>query len=142
MKIRLVMLGKTQRAECRAMLEDYAARIRRFAEMEVSEMREESAALKRLSFAPGSTVVLLDAEGKPFSTAAFAKWIGTQRDRGTRELMFLCGGAEGFPAALREKATFKLALSPLTMPHELARVVLAEQIYRAFTILAGHPYSK
>ncbi len=142
MKIRLVMLGKTQRAECRAMLEDYASRIKRFAEIELLEVREDSAALKRLSFSAGAELVLLDADGKQFSTAAFAKWIGSQRDRSARELVFLCGGADGFPTALREKATFKLALSPLTMPHDLARVVVAEQIYRAFTILAGHPYSK
>jgi 23S rRNA (pseudouridine1915-N3)-methyltransferase len=142
MKIRLAMLGKTHRAECRAMLEDYAARIGRFAEIELAEPREDSATLKRLSFAPGATIVLLDAGGKQFSSAEFARWLGAQRDRGARELVFLCGGASGFPEALRKKAGTKLALSSLTMPHELARVVLAEQIYRAFTILAGHPYSK
>jgi 23S rRNA (pseudouridine1915-N3)-methyltransferase len=142
MKIRLAMLGKTHRAECRAMLEDYAARIGRFAEIELAEPREDSATLKRLSFALGATIVLLDAGGKQFSSAEFARWLGAQRDRGVRELVFLCGGASGFPEALRKKAGTKLALSSLTMPHELARVVLAEQIYRAFTILAGHPYSK
>src|ERR1700683_2119197 len=140
MKIRLVMLGKTHRAECRAMLEDYAARIGKFSEIELAEPREDSATLKRLSFVPGATIVLLDAEGKQFSSAEFAKWLGALRDRGVRELVFLCGGASGFPEGLRKKAAAKLALSSLTMPHELARVVLAEQIYRAFTILAGHPY--
>lgn len=59
-----------------------------------------------------------------------------------REIVFLCGGAEGFPEALRKQATIKLSLSSLTMPHELARVVLAEQVYRGFAILAGHPYPR
>lgn len=142
MKIRIVMLGKTSRAECRAMLEDYAQRIRRFAEIELVEVREESAALKKLAFPAGATVVLLDAAGKTHTTASFAQWLGKLRDSGSREVAFLCGGAAGFPEAVRELAGTKLALSALTMPHELARVVLAEQVYRAFTILAGHPYSK
>ena len=142
MKIQFVFLGKTRRAECRAMVEDYSARIKRFAEIEVTEVREESAALKRLGFAAGATIVLLDAAGKPQTSAEFAHWLGRERDRGAREIAFLCGGAEGFPEALRRQATTKLSLSLLTMPHELARVVLAEQVYRAFTVLSGHPYTR
>jgi 23S rRNA (pseudouridine1915-N3)-methyltransferase len=124
------------------MIEDYAGRVRRSAEIEITEVREDSAALKRLEFAPGATIVLLDATGKPQTSAEFARWLGRERDRGAREIAFLCGGAEGFPEALRKRATAKLSLSALTMPHELARVVLAEQVYRAFAILAGHPYPR
>jgi 23S rRNA (pseudouridine1915-N3)-methyltransferase len=142
MKIRLVLLGKTRRAECRAMLDDYVARIKRYAEVELAEVREDSAALQRLKFPPSASVVLLDALGKQHTSAEFARWLGRERDRGVREIVFLCGGAEGFPEALRKQATTKLSLSALTMPHELARVVLAEQIYHAFAILAGHPYPK
>jgi 23S rRNA (pseudouridine1915-N3)-methyltransferase len=142
MKIHFVFLGKTRRAECRAMVEDYAARIKRYAEMEVTEVREDSAALKRLTFPSSATIVLLDAAGKTQTSAEFARWLGRERDRGAREIVFLCGGAEGFPESLRKQATAKLSLSSLTMPHELARVVLAEQVYRAFAILAGHPYPR
>jgi 23S rRNA (pseudouridine1915-N3)-methyltransferase len=142
MKIHFVFLGKTRRAECRAMAEDYATRIWRYAEIEVTEVREESAALQRLKFTAGATVVLLDAAGKSQTSAEFARWLGRERDRGARELVFLCGGAEGYPEALRKQATSKLSLSSLTMPHELARVVLAEQVYRAFAILGGHPYPR
>ena len=142
MKIRLVFLGKTRRAECRAMLDDYVARIKRYAEVELAEVREDSAALRKLEFSSGSVVLLLDAGGRQHTSAEFARWLGRERDRGVREIAFLCGGAEGFPEALRKQATTKLSLSTLTMPHELARVVLAEQIYRAFAILAGHPYPK
>jgi 23S rRNA (pseudouridine1915-N3)-methyltransferase len=87
-------------------------------------------------------LVLLDAAGKQFNSRDFARWLGEHRDRGIRELIFLCGDAEGFPEELRRRAQAKLALSTLTLSHELARAVLAEQIYRAFAILEGHPYPK
>ena len=143
MRIRLIFLGKTRRAEIRSLVEDYLARIRRFAPIEAIELREGSAsAARKLEFESGATVVLLDAAGKQLSSEPFAKWLGDLRDRGARELVFLCGDAEGFPEAIRRRATTKLSLSPLTFSHELARAMLAEQLYRAFAILAGHPYPK
>ena len=143
MKIRLILLGRTRRAEIRALVDDYLDRIRHYAEIEITEVREGSdAALRKLKIEPGATTVLLDAAGKQFTSQEFARWLGELRARGTRELVFLCGDAEGFPEALRREARQKLSLSTLTMPHEFARVVLAEQIYRAFAILAGHPYPK
>jgi len=143
MLIRLLMLGKTRRPEIRALLDDYAGRIRRFAELELQELRQDSpAALRRVEFTAGATVVLLDAGGKEFSSEQFARWLGGCRDRGAREMAFLCGAASGFPEALVRHANMKISLSPLTFSHELARVMLAEQIYRAFALLAGHPYPK
>ena len=186
MKIRLVMLGKTRRAEIRALLEDYLGRIRHYAKIETIELRDPSAALRaspsaspfdrassrpagrdaipkhrgaqgkrgpapsgagrgglrQLELGPAATWVLLDAGGKQLTSEQFACWLGELRDRGTRELVFLCGDAQGFPDELRQKAHTKLSLSSLTLAHELARVVLAEQLYRAFAILAGHPYPK
>jgi 23S rRNA (pseudouridine1915-N3)-methyltransferase len=142
-KIRLIMLGKTRRDEIRALLDDYVARIRHFTEIEVSELREASpAALKKLKIEASAALVLLDVAGKQFTSQQFARWLGDLRDRGIRDVIFLCGDAEGFPAGLRASANQKISLSILTMPHEFARVVLAEQIYRAFAILAGHPYPK
>ncbi len=142
MKLRLLMLGKTRRPEMRALLDDYVTRIRRHAAIEIAELRDSQAALRRLSLDPAATIVLLDAAGKQFTSHTFAAWLGGQRDRGARELVFLCGDAEGFPAALRERAHAKLSLTSLTLSHELARVVLAEQLYRAFAILSGSPYPK
>jgi 23S rRNA (pseudouridine1915-N3)-methyltransferase len=143
MKLTLVMLGKTRRPEIRALVEDYAGRIGRYAEIEINEVRDGSpAALRKLKLDSAATVVLLDAAGKQFTSQQFARWLGDLRDRGARELVFLCGDAEGFPDELRAAAKQKISLSNLTMPHEFARVVLAEQIYRAFAILAGHPYPK
>jgi 23S rRNA (pseudouridine1915-N3)-methyltransferase len=143
MKIRLIMLGKTRRPEIRALVDDYMTRMARFAEVEVTELREDSAAaLRKLKVDPAATVVLLDDAGKHQTSAQFAEWLGGARDRGAREIVFLCGAAAGFPEALRRRATQKLSLSSLTFSHELARAMLAEQLYRAFAILAGHPYPK
>lgn len=143
MRIQLIFLGKTRRPEIRALIDDYAGRIRRFVEVEIRELRPESAAsAKRLDAIAGTTLVLLDAGGKKFTSEQFAEWVGSCRNRGEREIVFWCGAAEGFPEALSKRLSLRISLSPLTFSHELARVVLAEQIYRAFAILSGHPYPK
>jgi 23S rRNA (pseudouridine1915-N3)-methyltransferase len=141
-KLRLLMLGKTRRPELRAVLDDYVKRIGRSCPIEVNEVRDGDAARKKLDADRAATVVLLDAVGKNLDSNALAKWLGEQRDRGTRELIFLCGDADGFPDALRQRAQQKLSLSAMTFSHELARVMLAEQLYRAFAILSGSPYPK
>ena len=137
------MLGKTRREEVQTLFDDYVGRIRRYAEVEITALRDSGpSALRKLRINPAATAVLLDAEGKQYSSRQFARWLGDLRDRGARELVFLCGDAGGFPEDLRGRARQKISLSSFTMPHEFARVVLAEQIYRAFAILAGHPYPK
>jgi 23S rRNA (pseudouridine1915-N3)-methyltransferase len=137
------MLGKMRREEVHALLDDYVGRIKHYSEMEVMVLRDGGhSSLKKLKVDPAATIVLLDAAGKQYTSQQFARWLGDLRDRGTRELVFLCGDAEGFPEEIRAKAKQRISLSTLTMPHEFARVVLAEQIYRAFAILAAHPYPK
>jgi 23S rRNA (pseudouridine1915-N3)-methyltransferase len=142
MKIRLLMLGKTRGAEVNAILADYIKRINRSCPIEITEVRDADAALKKLEANRAATVLLLDAGGKTHDSAAFAKWLGELRDGGTRELIFVCGDADGFPDAIRERVKQKFSLSAMTYSHELARVMLAEQIYRAFAILSGSPYPK
>jgi 23S rRNA (pseudouridine1915-N3)-methyltransferase len=142
MTIRLLMLGKTRRAEMRAVIDDYVKRIGRQAPIEITEVRDGDAAIKKLDADRAATGVLLDAAGKSFTSEAFAKWLGELRDRGTREVIFVCGDADGFPAALRERVSQKISLSAMTYSHELARAMLAEQLYRAFAILSGSPYPK
>jgi 23S rRNA (pseudouridine1915-N3)-methyltransferase len=142
MRIRLLMLGKTRRPEIRAILEDYLKRIGRSCPIEITELRNGDAALKRLDADRAATFVLLDAAGKNLDSNALAKWLGELRDGGTRELVFLCGDADGFPDPVRQRALQKLSLSPMTFSHELARVMLAEQLYRAFAILSRSPYPK
>ena len=142
MRIRLLMIGKTRHPEMRAILDEYVKRIGRSCPIEVTEVRDGVAAIKKLDADRAATVVLLDAAGKNLDSNALAKWLGQLRDRGTRELSFLCGDADGFPDDLRQRAHQKLSLSAMTLSHELARVVLAEQLYRAFAILSGSPYPK
>jgi 23S rRNA (pseudouridine1915-N3)-methyltransferase len=141
-KLRLLMLGKTRRPELRAILDDYVKRVSRSCPIEITEVRDGDAALKKLDTDRAATVVLLDAAGKTLDSNALAKWLGELRDRGTRELIFLCGDADGFPETFRQRAHQKVSLSAMTFSHELARVMLAEQLYRAFAILSGSPYPK
>ena len=142
MKIRLLMLGKTRRAEMRVVIDDYVKRIGRHSPIEITEVRDGEAALKKLDADRAATAVLLDALGKNLDSNAFAKWLGELRDRGTRGLIFVCGDADGFPTALRQRVLQKISLSAMTYSHELARAMLAEQLYRAFAILSGNPYPK
>jgi 23S rRNA (pseudouridine1915-N3)-methyltransferase len=141
-KICLLMLGKTRRAEMRAVIDDYVKRISRHSPIEITDVRDGVGAIKKLDADRAATVVLLDALGKNFDSNDFAKWLGELRDRGTRELIFVCGDADGFPDALRERVPQKVSLGAMTYSHELARVMLAEQLYRAFAILSGSPYPK
>lgn len=136
------MLGKTRRAELRAVIEDYGKRIGRHTPIEISEVRDGEAAIRKLARDRAATAVLLDAGGKSLSSEAFAKWLGQLRDRGLREIIFVCGDADGFPAPLRQRVIEKISLSAMTYSHELARAMLAEQLYRAFAILSGSPYPK
>jgi len=142
MRIRLLMLGKTRRPEMLLALGDYVKRIGRSCAIELTDVRDGDAAVKKLDADRAATALLLDASGKVYDSVAFAKWLGEQRDRGTREVIFVCGDAEGFPEVLRERVKQKMSLSAMTYSHELARVMLAEQIYRAFAILSGSPYPK
>jgi 23S rRNA (pseudouridine1915-N3)-methyltransferase len=141
-RLRLVMLGKTRCLEVRVIIDDYVKRISRYAPIEVTELRETEAALKKFTFDQPSTIVLLDDAGKNMDSRAFAKWLGEHRDRSTRQLIFVCGGADGFPEEIRRQADQKLSLSAMTYSHELARAMLAEQLYRAFAILSGSAYPK
>lgn len=136
------MLGKTRRPELRVIIDDYVKRISRYSPIQVTELRESEASLKKFAFDQPSTIVLLDDAGKSLVSRGFAKWLGELRDRSTRQLIFVCGGADGFPEDIRRQAQLKLSLSAMTYSHELARVMLAEQLYRAFAILAGSAYPK
>lgn len=142
MRLQLLMIGKTRRAEMCAIIDDYVNRIRRSCSIEILEVRDAEAALNKLDADRAATPVLLDAGGRTIDSNALAKWLGELRDRGTRQVIFICGNAGGFPESLRERVTQKLSLSAMTLSHELARVVLAEQLYRAFAILSGSPYPK
>lgn len=142
MRLQLLMIGKTRRAEMCAIINDYVNRIGRSCPIEILEVRDAEAALKKLEADRSATPILLDAGGRTIDSNALAKWLGELRDRGARQVIFICGNAGGFTESLRERVSQKLSLSAMTLSHELARVVLAEQLYRAFAILSGSPYPK
>lgn len=105
-----------------------------------SKAREADLILKTLP--QSAEIVALDEHGKQFTSRKFAKKIAQFQQDGKKQLVFILGGADGLDARVLEKATFKLSLGEMTWPHMLARVMLAEQLYRASTILSGHPYHR
>jgi 23S rRNA (pseudouridine1915-N3)-methyltransferase len=122
----------------------YCDRIREhFCPIEITTHRSEEALFgkfekQRSRMAP--VLVLLDSRGKQHSSEQLAEWLGRQRDQGQQLIVFAVGPADGWTEEARKRANLLLSLGAMTLPHELARVVLSEQIYRAFTILSGHPY--
>ncbi|HEX8837775.1 MAG TPA: 23S rRNA (pseudouridine(1915)-N(3))-methyltransferase RlmH [Candidatus Acidoferrum sp.] len=142
MRLELLMIGKTRRSEMCTLLDDYVKRIRHSCPLEVVEVRDADRALERLDADRAANAILLDTGGRTIDSNALAKWLGELRDRGARQVIFVCGNAAGFPESLRKRVPRKLSLSAMTLSHELARVVLAEQLYRAFAILSGSPYPK
>lgn len=151
MRIRLLLVGRTQRGPVLDGFRTYMDRLERMASVEqvvvaeagtgppAYQQRTESerllAALK-----PGERVVVLDERGTQLTSAAFADRLGKWRDQGVKQTAFVIGGAYGMNDAVRQRADLVLALSAMTFPHQLVRVLFAEQLYRAFTILNGTPY--
>src|ERR1700758_4723390 len=108
MRLRVLMLGKTRRPELRAIFDDYVKRIARSVPVEVNEVRDAEAAIKRLDADRAAKAILLDAAGTSQDSESLARWLAEQRDRGAREIIFLCGDADGFPESLRKRVSQKL----------------------------------
>lgn len=158
MRLLLVAVGRLKDGGERVLVDRYVARMAGsrgqslgpIVEKELAESRLGSASERQTDEARRllkaaeacACIVALDERGKSLSSDAFSRWLGTQRDAGVREMAFLIGGADGHGAAISERADLRLSLGPMTLPHGLARAVLAEQLYRASTILAGHPYHR
>ncbi|HEY7406021.1 MAG TPA: 23S rRNA (pseudouridine(1915)-N(3))-methyltransferase RlmH [Candidatus Angelobacter sp.] len=143
MKLQIAWIGKTKEPSIRALTAEYLKRISRFLGAESHEMNSEQALLDLAAGSAGRTrpvLVLLDARGRQFTSEEFAELLRDQQDRGTQNLFFAIGPADGFSDQARHSADLVLSFGKMTLAHELARVVLLEQIYRAFTILKGHPY--
>lgn len=103
--------------------------------------KEEGSALEK-ALPEGAILVLLDERGKSLSSEAFAEMVGRSRDSGKRDLMLAVGGADGLDPDLYSRADLVLNLGSMTWPHQLVRILIAEQLYRAVTILSGHPYHR
>jgi len=153
MKFIVAAVGKPRDAALAAAIRDYETRAARYWPLEVHEVREEPGSgvppatvmareAERLADkTKGAVLVACDAGGSAMTSERFAKFLQDARERAT-DLAFLIGGANGLGDALKSRAQQRLALAPWTLPHELARLVLAEQLYRAGTIVRREPYHK
>jgi 23S rRNA (pseudouridine1915-N3)-methyltransferase len=125
------------------LLADYIERSTRYTPCELLLFESEAAFLEWLERQSGRApahVILLDSRGQSYSSEEFSQQIGRLRDGGTQRLVFAIGPADGWSVVAKQRANMLFSLGRITLPHQLARVVLAEQVYRALTILAGHPY--
>jgi 23S rRNA (pseudouridine1915-N3)-methyltransferase len=141
-KLKVAWIGKTKEPAIQSLTDEYLKRLSRYAEVEGIVLKDETAVLKLCGrdARPRHVLVLLDGRGKQLSSAELAKFLGDYQDRNPLPLLFAVGGADGFNEQARQAATLTLSLGKMTLAHGLARVVLLEQLYRAFTILKGHPY--
>jgi 23S rRNA (pseudouridine1915-N3)-methyltransferase len=159
MKLRICAIGRMKPGAERDLADDYLKRARSLGRqlgltaIEVADVAEtvhdqahvrvarDAETLKTL-YPPGTPTVVLDATGKALSTGQFTAFLKDQIDRGTGQLALLIGGPDGHAPETLKAARLVLSLGPMTWPHRLVRVMLAEQIYRALTILANHPYHR
>ncbi len=150
MKFRFVWIGKTKDKNWRALQDEYLQRLSHFVKFDVTEIREsqphetrETEGRRIVEAIPANGfVVLLDVIGKQFGSGELAKEIENWQNRSLREIVFVIGGQDGISDEVAEKANLRLSLSKMTLTHEAARVLLAEQIYRSFTIINNYPYQK
>jgi 23S rRNA (pseudouridine1915-N3)-methyltransferase len=158
-RIEICAVGKLRAGPERSLLDDYLARanaagrnlgvssltlteVEEKRRLEGEALKSAEAALLKSAMPRGALIVALDERGRAEPSEAFAARVGRWRDDGVSDLAFVIGGADGLAASLRAEAGHVLAFGPMTWPHMLVRVMLAEQIYRAVSILAGHPYHR
>jgi 23S rRNA (pseudouridine1915-N3)-methyltransferase len=151
-KVRIIAVGRPAAGPVRDAIAEYERRATRYWPLEIAEVRAEPARSRsadevrrlegaRLLERASGVMVALDERGRSMSTEVFARWMTDRRDR-AEDMTFLIGGAFGLDAVVRDRASLVLSLSPWTLPHEMARLILAEQLYRAGTIQRGEPYHK
>jgi len=146
LKIKIAWIGKTKESAVQSLTDEYLKRISRYAPIEGVSLKDEASLLElcgrssRSKTSGKSTLILLDSRGKEFTSEQFAEFLGKYQDSNPLPLVLAVGGADGFSAETKSAAQQTISLGKMTLAHELARVVLLEQVYRAFTILKGHPY--
>src|SRR6266700_1351374 len=140
MKLKIAWIGKTKEPAIESLTAEYLKRISHYAQVDGAAVRDEAALLESCGRAPGSkggaksTLLLMDSRGKEFTSEQFAKFLGDYQDHNPLPLVVAIGGADGFSEAAKSVAQHTISLGKMTLAHELARVVLLEQVYRAFTI--------
>lgn len=145
MHLHVIAVGKIKERGVREWIDDYAKRIKRYVDYHELELKDGSEAEVEERFRKAipqrAKVVALEVTGKAYSSEELARFVGQCADGAVQNLVFLIGGSYGLPAQTSARADLCLSLSRMTLPHRLARVFLVEQVYRAFTILRGEPYS-
>ncbi len=142
-KLTVAWIGKTKDRAIQELTEKYLKWLGHYSAVDGISLKHETDLLKltgRKAFAATAILIVLDSRGKQLSSEDLAEFLQKHQDQGSTHLLFAIGGADGFNDHLQKAASFSISLGKMTLPHELARVVLLEQLYRAFTILKGHPY--
>ena len=156
MDVRLIWVGKTKNSSIRTLLQDYVTRIRHLISCEIIEIRDSTRRMSKdgdkVLAAEGadiqsrlgrdSRVVALDERGTEFASTQLARWLQEEQNTGRKEIVFVIGGPGGLSPTVFERAHLRLSLGKMTWPHELCRVLLLEQLYRALSILHNIPYHK
>ncbi len=140
MKVEVICVGKLRNAGLEALCRDYERRVGRHVPMRQVEVKDERGLHRALD--PSAWVVALEVRGQALSSRGFADLLAAWGEKKSGRVCFLIGGAEGLPRELSENADAQLSLSPLTLPHRLARVLLCEQLYRAVSLWRGAPYAR
>ena len=144
MKLRVVWIGKTKDAHLAKLIDDYSARIKRFLPLDIVELRDTRSEEEKILAAlnPSDRVVILDEKGKAWTSADFAGFVSKHMNEDPRRLTFVIGGHAGLGGAIKKRADAAWSLSPLTFTHDIARMVLLEQLYRALATIHNHPYPR
>jgi 23S rRNA (pseudouridine1915-N3)-methyltransferase len=142
-KLRIAWIGRTRSSPIQSLTAEYLKRLSRYAASDALELPSETALLKLVEKSTARippVLVLLDSRGRQLTSEEIANFLEYHQSHGTQELLFAVGPADGWSQTSRATANNILSFGKITLPHELARVVLLEQLYRGFTILKGHPY--
>jgi len=142
-KLRIAWIGRTRSSPIQSLTAEYLKRLSRYAACDAQELMSEAALLKLAEKSTARTqpvLVLLDSRGRQLTSEEIAHFLEYHQTHGTQELLFAVGPADGWSDTTRAAAKNILSFGKVTLPHELARIVLLEQLYRGFTILKGHPY--
>ena len=156
MKITICAIGRVKAKYARLGCDDFLSRMKRFFKVDYIELKDirrgrsdgpkswkDQEALNLIKHVPKTAyTVVLDERGQQFSSTQFADWIEARKGKGVSSIAFLIGGPDGHGQSVLERANFSMSLGALTLPHELARLVLCEQLYRAGSMMAGHPYHR
>lgn len=145
MNLHVIAVGKIKEPGLRHCLDDYYKRIQRYARLQEIEVKDgaddDVARLIQRAVPERSVLVALEVDGQTWSSQDFARFLDRSAQQGVHGIAFAIGGSYGLPRRVSQAAALRLSLSNLTLPHRLARLLLAEQLYRAWTILRGEPYS-